>query len=221
MKSRVFGAAGALALQLTLVLVMLFAVAFDRGFYSREYETLGVYESCGAERETLEHATDIVLDYLRGDTDDMSGAGVIDGQQREIFGMDERMHMADVKQLFQLALIVLLVSGAAAIACMLLAGRLRRETAQGALLGIGVFIAALGAMALWFAADFGGAFTAFHHLLFNNGLWLMDPRTQFMIRMFPQQFFADMGLRLAIFTGTGILMEIFVVCMAGFCGRKE
>ena len=56
-------AVGALALQVLLVLAMLFAVTFDRAYYSSEYERLGVYESCGADAVTLERATDILLEY--------------------------------------------------------------------------------------------------------------------------------------------------------------
>lgn len=221
MRARIMGALGTLALQVALVLAMLMVVAFDRGWYVREYEQLGVYESCGADAETLERATDIVIEYLRGASPDMSGVGTIDGEARQIFGADERAHMVDVRELFRLAAWALMGSGAAAVVCLLLAGRRGRETAQGALMGMGVFLGALAAMVIWCASDFSGAFTAFHHLLFSNGLWLMDPRTQFMIRMFPQQFFVDMGLRLATLTGLGMLMEVFVICIAGFGGRKK
>lgn len=220
MRSRVLGALGALALQVALVLAALFMAAFDRGFYFSEYARLGVYESCGADAETLERATDITIDYLRGTAPDMSGEGVIDGVRRDIFGADERAHMQDVRELFKLALIVLLISGAVAIACLLLAGRQARGTAQGALIGMGAFLLIMAIAAIWCACDFEGAFLAMHGALFTNELWQMDARTQFMIRMFPQQFFADMGLRIALFTGVGMATEAFIIYMTGFGGRK-
>ncbi len=220
MKTKVLSAIGAFCLQAALILAILFAVTFDREFYTTEYQKLGVYDSCGADSSTLELATDIVLDYLRGTADGMGGTGVIDGEARDIFGTDERTHMADVKGLFELALVVILVCGVVAIICMLAAGRggnaMRKSAAQGALTGMGIFVVLLGAAAIWFAVDFSGAFTAFHHLLFNNGLWLMDPDTQFMIRMFPSQFFADMGLRIAEYTGMAVVGEVTVICIAGF-----
>ena len=110
---------------------------------------------------------------------------MIDGELRDIFGADERAHMVDVKRLFELALVVMLCAGVVAIASALLAGRDRRRTAQGALIGMGVFAALLAAAGIWCALDFNSAFNAFHGLLFDNGLWIMDPATQFMIRMFP------------------------------------
>lgn len=220
MRARTFGAVGALALQVLLVLAMLFAVTFDRAYYSSEYARLGVYESCGADAETLERATDILLEYLRGGADVLSGQGVIDGQQRDIFGEDERAHMVDVKHLFELALVVMLSAGVVAIASVLLAGHDRRRTAQGALIGMGLFAVLLVAVGTWCALDFNSAFNAFHGLLFDNGLWIMDPNTQFMIRMFPADFFAGMGLRIALYTGVGMVAQAVLYGFTGFYGRK-
>ena len=221
MRARTFGAVGALALQVLLVLAMLFAVTFDRAYYLSEYERLGVYESCGADAVTLERATDILLEYLRGRADGLSGQGVIDGEQRDIFGADERAHMVDVKRLFELALVVMLCAGVVAIASALLAGRDRRRTAQGALIGMGVFAALLAAAGIWCALDFNSAFNAFHELLFDNGLWIMDPATQFMIRMFPSEFFAGMGLRIALYTGAGMVAQAVIYGFCGFYGRNK
>lgn len=220
MRARTFGAVGALALQVLLALAMLFAVTFDRAYYSSEYARLGVYESCGADAETLERATDILLEYLRGTADGLSGQGVIDGQQRDIFGEDERAHMQDVALLYERALIVMLGAGGVAIACALLAGRDRRRMAQGALIGMGAFALLLAAAGAWCALDFDSAFNAFHRLLFNNELWLMDPNTQFMIRMFPAEFFAGMGLRIALYTGAGMVAQAVLYGFTGFYGRK-
>ena len=45
-------------------------------------------------------------------------------------------------------------------------------------------------------ADFGTLFTRFHLLAFTNDLWLLNPETDLMIRMLPQEFFEKMALRL-------------------------
>ena len=66
MRARTLGALGALLLQITLLMAVLLMAAFDRGWYLDEYARLGVYESCGADGETLARATDIVIGYLRG-----------------------------------------------------------------------------------------------------------------------------------------------------------
>lgn len=222
---KTLAAVGMFCFQAAIVLVMLFAAAFDRGFYISEYQKLGVYESCGADSDTLERATDITIDYLKGKADDMSGAGTIDGAEREIFGEDERSHMVDVKWLFQTGLLTALGCCIVAAVCMIAAGRggdrFKRDVAKGALVGIGAFAVLLGAFAAWCVSDFNGAFNAFHHLLFRNGLWLMNPDTQFMIRMFPAQFFSDMGARIAAYVGIAVAAEITLICFAGFGGRRK
>lgn len=221
-KSKVWGALGAFALQIMIVITALLAVTFDRTYYSAEYKRLGIYDACGADAETLENATDMLLEYLSGRRENIEGRGVIDGAERDIFLADERAHMADVKRLFELAAVTLIIAGAAAVTCLLLSGRNGRAAAKGALTGIGLFALMLAAVGLWCAVDFSGAFNMFHRLLFRNGLWRMDPNTQFMIRMFPAEFFADMGGRIAVFTAAGIVPEIIItVCIAGFGGRNK
>ena len=52
--------------------------------------------------------------------------------------------------------------------------------------------------------DFDVLFTRFHHLLFTNDLWLLDPATDAMIRMLPEAFFESMaaqGLSAALIGG--------------------
>ena len=42
----------------------------------------------------------------------------------------------------------------------------------------------------------------FHHIFFDNDLWLFDPATDYMIRMLPEGLFYDMVMRIgAIFVG--------------------
>jgi integral membrane protein (TIGR01906 family) len=61
-----------------------------------------------------------------------------------------------------------------------------------------ILLVPLGAFAIWAAVDFDGAFTFFHRLLFTNDLWLLDPRTDLLIRICPESMFAAMGLRIAL-----------------------
>ena len=61
-----------------------------------------------------------------------------------------------------------------------------------AALTLGV-IGVLGALA---ATDFSDLFIQFHLLSFSNDLWLLDPRTDNLIRLFPQEFFLDAAMRI-------------------------
>ena len=51
---------------------------------------------------------------------------------------------------------------------------------------------------LWAAIDFDSFFTAFHRLTFTNDGWLLDPRTDLLIRLMPADFFMALGARLVL-----------------------
>ena len=61
-----------------------------------------------------------------------------------------------------------------------------------------ILIVPLALFGIWAAVDFGSAFTFFHHLLFTNDLWLLDPATDLLIRICPSGMFANLGLRIAL-----------------------
>ena len=58
---------------------------------------------------------------------------------------------------------------------------------------------------------FSNLFTAFHVVSFSNDLWILDPRTDYLIRMFPEGFFFDATLWIGIAT---ILEASLVVLIA-------
>lgn len=69
------------------------------------------------------------------------------------------------------------------------------------------------------ASDFNKYFFLFHEIFFNNDLWLLDPATDLMIRMLPEEFFADMLIRIgSIFVG--MLAVLFVISAIVLCLQK-
>ena len=48
---------------------------------------------------------------------------------------------------------------------------------------------------LWAAVSFDGLFLTFHRVAFRNDLWLLDPRTDLLIRLMPSALFMDLGLK--------------------------
>ena len=45
----------------------------------------------------------------------------------------------------------------------------------------------------------------FHHIFFNNNLWILDPAEDYMIRMLPEGFFYDMVMRI------GSIFAVFLI----------
>ena len=209
-KCAIFGAAAGFFLQAALLLLLLMSVALDENFYFAEYRAHGVYERCGAPAETLDAATDIITGYLRGTREDMSGIGCVDGEIREIFSQDEKDHMKDVRGLFVTAYVVLGLSAVLALVCVLCMRGDRKKATRGFLCGMGLFALAIAVLAALIALDFNAAFLTMHKLLFRNGLWRMT-WDEFMIRMFPEEFFSDACVRIGLRYLGAIAAEILLL----------
>jgi len=150
-------------------------------------------EKTGLPAEHYTAMTEMITDYLSG-REQIFQFGFTDAQgvARQCFRDHEQRHMADVKALFDLCRMVMLVSVAALVALGFGAYVLRDRralVARGFLWGCLGVLAALTALAVWGAVDFEGLFVLFHHLSFTNDLWLLDPRTDLLIRLMPTNFF--------------------------------
>ena len=181
--------------------------AFDPGFYERRFEVLNIAGTTGVPQDDLQRAMALLLDYIRGEADSLELAVTQRGERRQAFDERERLHMVDVRILYErfqrLCTLVLLL----AVAVLILALR-RREAglaaARGAAVGFVLVLAVLAALALWAFADFNSFWDAFHLLLFRNDLWLLDPRVSLMINMLPLQLFYSLVVRVLL-TGLALL----------------
>ena len=76
---------------------------------------------------------------------------------------------------------------------------IRTRDRKGFILGLVLTALAVGAMAVYIALDFEGAFIAMHRLLFTNDLWLLDPRTDLLICLMPEEMFISLAVRLGLY----------------------
>lgn len=214
----------AVAAMLLLVLALLltsFQLAIygdpDYRFYEREYAKYNVTESLDMEMEDVMDVTEKMMDYLIGKRPELSVITDVDGQTQDFFNEQDRLHMADVKNLFLGGLTlrwVLLAAAAVLIALLvLLKGDWRRIIPRAYFIALGIFLAVTVLLGALFASDFTKYFTIFHEIFFTNDLWLFDPATDYMIRMLPEGFFYDMVMRIGgCFLGSlAVLLVIFFV----------
>ncbi|MEA4853982.1 MAG: TIGR01906 family membrane protein [Christensenella sp.] len=194
-------------------------IAFDSSFYKQEYTRFETAAYVGVGTAELEEATDVLLDYLQDRREDLDMPVLMqDGTEEEYYTAREKAHMVDVKALYQNALAFMVIgftAGGALLALMLFAKPFRDvrrvcQTYFWTTIGILGFFAVIG---IWAAADFGTFWVNFHYVFFTNDLWMLDPAVSRMIRMFEQDFFADMVGRiltwfLALTCGAGAAMGI-------------
>ena len=118
-----------------------------------------------------------------------------EGRRFVCFQPHEAAHMADCRGLIGLAGRLRWIAAAAALlpAAAGAVLRRRRPFAGGMLAGLCGAAAVFTGITVWALADFDGLFVTFHRLAFTNDGWLLDPRTDLLIRLMPVNFFVTLG----------------------------
>ncbi len=199
-RQRILGAVLAAALVLGLVTGIIRGFAGSPGLFLREMERFAPPERTGLPAAEYPGMAAHIADYLAGRKESfqytLSGP---DGGAVLCFHDYELAHMADCRRLIRLDGIVFLGCLAAALTAGLLLFRSRREGSREARRGAKAVLWGLSLLAagllLWAAVSFDSLFLTFHRLAFTNDLWLLDPRTDLLIRLMPEQMFVDLGIR--------------------------
>ena len=205
---------GLAALGLIALLTAVHAVGADDDLYYREQMTAGILPTAGISDEDLRMLDAALADYLSGDEDALwlptadshvrfTPPVEVFGTVQSAFNEREMTHMRDCYDLFALLrkvrsrlipwAVLLIVGGAYAL-------RDRRRIRFAAWVSPVILLAPLGLFALFALIDFDAAFNGFHRLLFRNDLWLLDPRTDLLIRICPQTMFMHMGAHILMWS---------------------
>ncbi|MBM2831389.1 MAG: integral rane protein [Dehalococcoidia bacterium] len=139
-----------------------------------------------------------------------------DGREFELFNEREKVHLRDVKELIQFGRRLRLGLLAYVLLFVVLArwwgGRgFGRALARAGLFGAGLTLALIFAFGLVTLVGFDWLFLQFHLLSFSNEFWMLDPATDYLIRLVPQGFFYDATLFVTLAT----LVE--AVLLEGLC----
>ena len=201
------------------------AIYSDFGVYEREYEKYDVLDDLGMTMEDTMHVTREMMAYLRGDRDVLSVETTVEGRQQDFFNEQDRFHMAEVRDLFIGGLDLRLGACAAAVLCILILIFLRADWRKIVPRSYWIVLAVIGVLLAVFAAaaviDFNAVFVGFHHIFFDNDLWLFDPAEDYMIRMLPEGLFADMVVRIGVLFAGGMIVLFILSMLPGILERKK
>ncbi len=132
-----------------------------------------------------------------------------DGKPFVLFNAREVEHLRDVKGLFRLVFRLLLGTLIYAFAYASLSYALWREKrrlARGLVWGSALTLALIIGLGLLIKTNFDWFFYQFHLISFANDLWQLDPARDYLIMLFPQEFWYDAALFCAL--GTAALALI-------------
>lgn len=201
------------------------AMYSDFGVYEREYEKYDVLDDLGMTMEDTMHVTREMMAYLRGDRDVLSVETTVEGRQQDFFNEQDRFHMAEVRNLFIGGLDLRLGACAAAVLCIIILIFLRADWRKIVPRSYWIVLAVIGVLLTVFAAaaviDFNAVFVGFHHIFFDNDLWLFDPAEDYMIRMLPEGLFADMVVKIGVLFAGGMILLFILSLLPGILERKK
>lgn len=200
------------------------AMYSDFGVYKREYEKYDVLSDLNMTMEDTMYVTEEMMAYLRGDRETLSVITEVDGKEQDFFNEQDRFHMGEVRELFIGGLNIRLGAGIIAVICLVFLllskadlKKILPRSYRISLAAVGTVTAFIGIAA---AIDFNAVFVEFHHIFFDNDLWLFDPATDYMIRMLPEGLFADMVVRIGVLFVGGLVALLAVSFLPGIIRRK-
>ncbi|MGL5978816.1 MAG: TIGR01906 family membrane protein [Erysipelotrichaceae bacterium] len=202
-------------------IVVLFLTSIDlnvrsESFFVKQYQSLDLYNSTGMNQQDYVDGTMALVEYVQGKRDSIQIQVNIKGSEVDLYNEREIAHMVDVLDLYQNAMFVR--NGMLVLVVIALLGIVILETLNPnrvislyrALVNtskvLGVALACLLIVAL---LDFNLFWNTFHHIFFTNDLWLLNPATDWMIRMFPLELFYALVFNI-LFTFIAGYMIIYI-----------
>ncbi|MBN1176239.1 MAG: DUF1461 domain-containing protein [Dehalococcoidales bacterium] len=159
------------------------------------------------EKPEIERAYDSLVDYFNCGGEYIELTVVSGGQPVRLFTDEETSHFKDVKDLMWLDYGLYIGTFAYLLAYVLVNVfwlKDRRRLARGLLYGGGLSLVLIVAVVLldvfW---GFGDLWYRFHLVFFTNEFWYAEG---YMLRLFPQEFFADAAVFCGLFTAVGAMV---------------
>ena len=175
--------------------IITFSIAlpiYCRFFYYLQINALNLPQRTGLSYDAIKFAFDDVMNYLTLPWCEF-GTGTLSYTQ------DGKAHFADCKSLFNLNLIVLLISSSVMITLLVLSKKKKVEFCRpfgmniSFISAISIFVVA-GILGLIVSIDFDKAFVVFHHIFFpGKDNWQFTQDDQ-IINILPQEFFMSCAI---------------------------
>lgn len=215
---RLAGIVIAFCLMIILFITSVEAVVYwTPGYFQKEYTKYQVLDQLPEmTMEDLLIVTDEMMDYLKGNREDLHVTTTMGGEEREFFNEREIAHMEDVQGLFLAAIhlrrVCLLILAVLTVFLAVSKSSLLRLLPSSLCIGTGLFFTAIAVLSAVISTDFTKYFIIFHHIFFNNDLWMLDPATDMLINIVPEGFFMDTATRIAVLFGSVSLL-LFGICL--------
>lgn len=171
--------------------------------YELGFDRHNVTATTGLSDDQLSRAALEIRDYFNSDEEELHILVDFGSGPQELFNDTETRHILDVKELVSntyrvqegvFLFLFLFISLGFLLKGSEFAGVIRRLLTYGSAATV-VLVLAVGLVSL---VAFDPLFTLFHEVSFANDFWQLDPRTSFLVRMFPFDFWLETTIILAV-----------------------
>jgi integral membrane protein (TIGR01906 family) len=166
--------------------------------YESGFNKYDISEETGIDDTELRSVALHLIDYFNLKTGSAQIMVMRSGETTDLFNSKELAHLQDVRDLIQLDYLVLRITIILMIMCavilVFLSAERFRRLMEGLFWGCVVTLTGVVILALWAMFGFDRFFLLFHLVSFSNDLWILDPATDYLIRLFPGGFFYDAAL---------------------------
>ena len=175
-------------------------------FYKFEFNKNNTALKTGINENDLFLVVDNIQDFFKEKSNEKINMVIyISGIKKNLFNSKEIQHMIDVKNLILNIKLFNYLLWVAALILLLIKISLSKEKILISLLSItrSYFIysvAILISTLILIALSFRWIFYFFHIISFDNNLWILDPRTDYLIKIFEEVFFMDAAIFIGILT---------------------
>ncbi len=181
------------------------------GLYNDGFEKYSISRISGITDSDLRQVGADIRGYINSGDEPLNVQTEILGEERALFNDREVAHMKDVKRLVWGVYILALASAVylaalTVIGVVMQRGRFFEPLAKRAMYGGGLTLGLLVIFGIAAMSDFDSLFIKFHQLSFANDFWQLDPRTDYLVRIFPDAFWLDATVWVAIRTITGAVV---------------
>ena len=209
------------------LLITSFEIAMYADFdvYRQEYEKYDVLSEMDMTMDDVMYVTHEMMDYLRGEGDTLSVVTTVEGQEQDFFNEQDRFHMGEVRELFIGGLNIRFGACVAAVLCVLFLVITRADiikvVPRSYWIALGVTGAAVILIGIAAVVDFNAVFVQFHHIFFDNDLWIFDPAEDYMIRMLPEGLFYDMVMRIGAIFAVSLVVLLVLSFIPKIADRRK
>ena len=195
----------AVCLPIFLITISVGYVTHSDWLYSYNWWRNDIPDRTGLPVDEVDSAADQIKQYFRNDAERLDVTVNASRGSISLFGEREILHMIDVKDLMRYVAATSVWTGLILLFCAAIGIAIRRRGFFSTMsrwlrwcaLVWGILIAVIVVISL---IDFTWIFTQFHLLSFANDLWQLDPFRHYLLLLFPERFFLEATLFIALLT---------------------